>query len=197
MKLKTKDMILVGIFASLGVVGAKISIPIPPVPVTLQLFVCCFAGMLLGSKLGLLSQIVYILIGLAGLPVFAGASSGPAYMLSPTFGYVIGFALAAYTVGKISEKNRNFNIRIAALSVYSGIAVTYLIGVPYLYFIIKLYMGKNITVMYAIEKGLLPFIVKDILLGAVLTITAAAAVPALIKSGLYKKSADSGSSQKS
>lgn len=197
MKLKTKDMILVGIFAALAVVGAKISIPIPPVPVTLQLFVCCFAGMLLGSKLGLLSQIVYILIGLAGLPVFAAASSGPAYILSPTFGYVIGFALAAYTVGKVSEKSRNFNIRIAALSVYSGIAVTYLIGVPYLYFIIKLYMGKNITVMYAIEKGLLPFIVKDILLGALLTITAAAAVPALIKSGLYKKPANSGSSQKS
>lgn len=189
MKLKTKDMVLVSIFAALAVVGAKISIPIPPVPVTLQLFVCSFAGILLGSKLGLLSQIVYILIGLLGLPVFAGASSGPAYILSPTFGYVIGFALTTYTVGKISEKSSNFNIKTALISVYTGIAVTYLIGVPYMYFIIKLYMGKNISFMYAIEKGLLPFIVKDILLGAVVAITAASAVPALIKSGLYKKAA--------
>ena len=189
MKLKTKDMVLVSIFAALAVVGAKISIPIPPVPVTLQLFVCCFAGILLGSKLGLLSQIVYILIGLLGLPVFAGTSSGPAYILSPTFGYVIGFALTTYTVGKISEKSSNFNIKTALISVFSGIVVTYLIGVPYMYFIIRLYMGKNITIMYAMEKGLLPFILKDVLLGIVVAITAAAAVPALIKSGLCKKPA--------
>lgn len=187
MKLKTKDMILSAIFAALAVVGAKISIPIPPVPVTLQLFVCCFAGMLLGARLGLLSQTVYILIGLIGLPVFAGSSAGPAYILSPTFGYIIGFALAAYIIGKISEKSSKFNIKTALISVFSGIFVTYLIGVPYMYFIIKLYMGKNITIMYAIEKGLLPFIVKDALLGILVAITAAAAVPALIKSGLLKK----------
>lgn len=187
MKLNTKDMILSAIFAALAVVGAKVSIPIPPVPVTLQLFVCCFAGILLGARLGLISQIVYILIGLLGLPVFAGTSAGPAYILSPTFGYVIGFALAAYVTGKISEKSSKFNIKTALISVYSGIFTTYLMGVPYLYFIIKLYMGKNITIMYAIEKGLLPFIVKDLLLGIIVALTAAAAVPALVRSGVYKK----------
>lgn len=189
MKINTKDMILSAIFAALAVVSAKISIPIPPVPITLQLFVSCFAGILLGARLGLISQLVYILIGLLGIPVFAGTSAGPAYILSPTFGYIAGFALSAYVVGKISERSSKFDIKTALISVFSGIFMTYLIGVPYLYFVIKLYLGKNITILYALEKGLFPFIVKDILLGIIIAATAAAAVPALIKSGVYKKAA--------
>lgn len=186
MKLKTKDIILVSLFAALSVVGAKVSIPIPPVPITLQLFVSCFAGILLGSRLGFLSQIVYILLGLVGLPVFAGVSSGPGIVLSPTFGYIIGFALASYVVGYISERSKILDFKKSLISVFSGVFIIYLIGVPYLYLIIKLFMGKNISFMYAIQKGLLPFIIKDIILGIVVAITATASMKALIKSGVYK-----------
>lgn len=66
----TRDLILVAIFAALTAIGAFIKIPVPYVPFTLQYLFCALAGMILGSKLGALSQIVYVAIGLAGLPVF-------------------------------------------------------------------------------------------------------------------------------
>ncbi|WP_084758018.1 biotin transporter BioY [Defluviitalea phaphyphila] len=65
----TKNLILVGIFAALTAVGAFIKIPIPYVPFTLQYLFCALAGIILGSKLGALSQIIYVAVGLAGVPV--------------------------------------------------------------------------------------------------------------------------------
>ena len=84
-KISTKNLILIGLFAALIVAGAFIKIPIPYVPFTLQFLFILFAGMLLGKRLGLLSQVVYLLIGLTGAPVFTNGG-GPGYVLQPTFG---------------------------------------------------------------------------------------------------------------
>lgn len=180
MKLNTRDMILTSLFTALTAIGAFIKIPIPPVPVTLQLFFCCFAGFLLGSKLGMLSQLLYVIIGLCGIPIFT-AGGGPSYIFNPTFGYLIGFIIAAYVIGKISESKDNITIKDSIIAVNSGIAVIYAIGVPYLYIIMNFYLGKNFTFKQAILTGFLPFIVKDLILGFIVSLTAVKVVPVLRK----------------
>ena len=90
MKLKTKDLALVGLFAALMAVCAWISIPVGPVPVTLQTFAVFLAAALLGSKRGTLAVLVYILLGVVGLPVFAfGHGAGPFGVLSYRHGLVL------------------------------------------------------------------------------------------------------------
>ena len=102
-------MVFASLFAALTAAGAYIQIPMPfsPVPVTLQVFFVLLAGSILKSKWGSLSMIVYTLLGIAGLPVFAGGSSGIGVLLGPTGGYIVGFILAAYVIGKLSEKTEN------------------------------------------------------------------------------------------
>lgn len=87
--LKTNQMILSALFTALISIGAFIKIPIPVVPFTLQFLFTMLAGLLLGGRLGTLSVLVYILLGLVGLPVFT-EGGGLAYLLKPTFGYIIG-----------------------------------------------------------------------------------------------------------
>ncbi len=94
MKIKTKDMILVALFTVLTAVGAFIKIPIGPAPITLQYLFTALAGVLLGSFLGSLSQLLYIIIGLFGIPIFT-SGGGPSYIFNPTFGYLIGFVFAS------------------------------------------------------------------------------------------------------
>ncbi|MFC1786312.1 biotin transporter BioY, partial [Candidatus Neomarinimicrobiota bacterium] len=87
---------------------ARLSIPVPfsPVPITGQTFGILFLGVILGSRIGTLSVIMYISEGLIGLPVFAGGTMGFLYLLGPTGGYLIGFIPAVYLVGYISEQGQ-------------------------------------------------------------------------------------------
>ena len=187
MKLKTRDMILVALFAALTAIGAYLKIPTQPVPITLQILFCMYAGILLGSKLGFISQIIYVLMGLIGLPVFAGGASGFGYIFRPSFGYLIGFILCGYIAGKISEKIYEVKglkgfmyIFIAAVS---GLAVVYLVGVPYLYMIFNVYQGKAIDFGTALKWGLYPFIVQDLVKCFIVALTSVKVLPALRRAG--------------
>ena len=101
-----RDLTLGGLFTALIGVGAflKITIPVQPVPMhfTLQFFFVLLAALLLGSKRAFASVLTYLVIGLCGIPVFA-TGGGPAYLLKPTFGFLIGFAAAAYVTGRVYE----------------------------------------------------------------------------------------------
>lgn len=99
----TLSLVMIAMFAALTAIGAFIKVPLPVVPFTLQIVFVLLAGSLLGSRNGLLSQSVYIGIGLVGLPVFT-QGGGITYVLQPTFGFLIGFAMAAYVVGWILAK---------------------------------------------------------------------------------------------
>ena len=99
---KTRSMILCALFAALIAAGAFLRIPIPVVPFTLQYLFTMLAGLLLGPRLGATAVGVYIVLGLAGLPVFT-QGGGPGYIFQPSFGYIIGFAVAAYVNGKIAN----------------------------------------------------------------------------------------------
>lgn len=156
-------MVLVSLFAALTAVGAFLKINVPPVPITLQLFFVIFAGLLLGWKLGFVSQALYIAIGLVGIPIFANGG-GPQYVLNPSFGFILGFAGAALTAGLISRKTefiRQPYVRYIIASA-AGILVCYAIGLPYLYAVVKFLNGKDITAATVIWKYFLLFIPGDV-----------------------------------
>ncbi len=182
---KTKELILCGIFAALTAIGAFIRIPVPNVPFTLQVFFVIMSGIILGPKLGLISQLTYLFIGFIGIPVFI-AGGGPSYILQPTFGYLIGFALAAYVVGKIIERRRDFNLKTLLIASYIGLAVVYLIGVPYLYLIYNLYLGQQFTVFMALWFGFIICVPGDILLMALVSVMCNKIVPILNRHTSFK-----------
>jgi biotin transport system substrate-specific component len=96
-------MSLVALFAALTGIGAFIRIPIPYVPLSLQNLMVMFAGLILGGRLAALSQLVYILVGLLGIPIFVHGG-GLGYVLQPSFGYLLGFIPGAYVIGRLIEK---------------------------------------------------------------------------------------------
>ncbi|MFH1454140.1 MAG: biotin transporter BioY [Armatimonadota bacterium] len=154
-----KKMIYSVFFSALTAAGAYIAFPTPfsPVPVTLQSLFVLLAGALLGSSYGALSQIVYILLGVSGIPVFAGGAAGPFALAGPTGGYLLGFIIAAFTVGKLSEiiKKNNFYIYTGTFTL--GTFIIYIIGAGYL----KFFMHINFK--SAVFLGILPFVPGGIL----------------------------------
>jgi len=166
MKLTVREMVLVSMFAALTAVGAFIKVPMPYVPFTLQFLFVLFAGMLLGRKLGLLSQVVYLLVGLAGVPVFANGG-GPAYVMQPTFGYLAGFAAGAYVVGLVVEKIRGEGFTKFLLAALAGLTVVYALGVTYLYLILNLVVHKTFTFVQAVWIGAVVCLPGDLFLSVV------------------------------
>jgi biotin transport system substrate-specific component len=181
--MKTKDMVLVGIFAALTMAGTFINIPIPYIPITLQFFFCALAGVTLGSRLGALSQLVYVILGLLGLPVFS-KGGGIGYIFQPSFGYIAGFVLAAYLIGKGKELIRNCNFFSLYLILFIGLIADYVIGVTYLVLIMNLQVNYPMTIAMGIMKGAVPFLIKDMVLLFFVDAVGIKLVPALKKSQL-------------
>ena len=131
-KNKTLIMCMCAMFTALIAVGAFIKIPVPVVPFTLQYLFTMMAGLLLGAKRGAMSVIVYIILGLIGLPIFA-EGGGPQYVLMPSFGYMIGFAVGTYVTGFIAHKEKNpSHLRLLAANL-AGLGIVYLMGMIYYY----------------------------------------------------------------
>ena len=135
---------------------AQISIPLPftPVPITGQTLGVVLVGASLGSRRGLASVALYLLEGIAGMPVFAAASFGA------TGGYLIGFLPAAYLTGWLAERGQDRKVSTAWWVFLAGQSVVFLIGVPWL----ALYVGGFKLAVYA---GLLPFIPGEIVKTAI------------------------------
>ena len=135
---KAKDLTVCGLFSALIAVGAFIKIVIPvgadSMNFTLQWFFVLLAGLLLGSKRAFLSVSTYLLIGIMGIPVFA-RGGGPAYLLRPTFGFLLGFALAAYAMGKICEWMHSSKPGTWIFAATVGYVIYYGMGILYFYFI--------------------------------------------------------------
>lgn len=142
-KNKTKQMIQCALFAALIAVGAFLRIPIPVVPFTLQFLFTMLAGLLLGGRLGSISVCVYIFIGLVGLPVFT-EGGGLMYLLKPTFGYIIGFSVAAYVTGSIANKVKNPSYKRLFAATFLGLFIVYLFGMVYYYLMSRFYLGDPI-----------------------------------------------------
>lgn len=167
-KMKTVDLVYCGIFATLMMIGANITSFAPfmvvgGVPITLQVFFAILAGLILGSKLGSISITVYMLIGLAGAPVFARFSGGFSQILSPTFGFIVTFIFVAYVVGKMIEKNPSKKMYI--VSALTGTVISYLIGTNWMYIAYMLWFGAPDGFSYSMAwLWMMPPLPKDLIL---------------------------------
>lgn len=182
MKVSVKDLILIPLFTALTAVGAFIQVPMPLVSFTLQTFFVALSGVLLGSKKGLLSQLLYVLLGLAGAPIFT-KGSGIGYVFQPTFGYLIGFIIGAFVIGLLVERLKKINLINIYLCILVGLAIIYVVGVPYLYMISNFYAGKAMTFGIAISYGFVPFIGGDLLSLIIAALVSARVLPILKRLG--------------
>lgn len=153
----TRDMITAGIFAALTAIFAQITIPLPftPVPITLQVLAVCMAAAILGSKLGTISQLVYVLIGSLGMPVFSAGRSGLQVVLGPSGGYILGFVAAAFIIGKIIERKSLPTLKVTLIAMWAGLAAIYLIGM------LQLSLVTGMPLSAAFMAGVIPFIWMD------------------------------------
>lgn len=162
MKLSTLDLTQIGMFTALTAIGAFISIPVGPVPITLQSLFVLLSGIILGSRKALLSQIAYILLGLTGLPIFSGFYGGLQTLLKPSFGFLIGFVAAAYIAGRLTEKEK-VSTRNLMLTVLVSTIIMYAIGLPYMYYILNIMLAKDLTLIQVLNMGMFMFIPGDTL----------------------------------
>lgn len=183
---RTMSLVLVALFAALTAVGAFIKIPLPIVPFTMQPIVVFLAGSLLGSKRAFLSQIVYILVGLAGLPVFT-QGSGLTYVFQPTFGYLVGFAIGAYMIGWVVEKVEKPSRKRFIVANLVGTVVIYMIGATYLYAALNLWLDTPTTIAKVLSIGVFSTIGKDIALAVFTSLLGARLYPILKKKYATKR----------
>jgi len=161
-KFSTRDMAIIPIFSVLTAVGAFIKLPIGPVPISMQTVFVVLSGIILGRK-AVYSQLIYVLLGLLGLPVFTGGG-GIGYILTPTFGYLVGFILASYLIGTLREKLKTITVLKLFLISFLGLIVIYTIGAGYLSVLKNLIMGNApLSLAKAIKFGALVFIPGDTL----------------------------------
>lgn len=144
-------------------------LPFTPIPVTMQVFTVLFCAITLGKTWALVSQLEYLLLGLAGFPLFAGFKNGVAVLLGPTGGYLIGFAAAVFVTGFVYKKlsgkigGSGFDVFIACVC---GLAVIYISGYIHLAGFLSLgskLPGGAALLLTAFKAGVLPFIVFDLL----------------------------------
>lgn len=139
---KTTALLLCAMFTALIAVGAFIRIPTPLVPLTLQLWCTTMAGMLLGPKLGATSVLIYVLLGLIGVPVFT-MGGGIGYIFQPTFGYLPGFIIGTWLTGTIAGTGSHSGFKRLLFAAFAGLLVVYSIGTAYCYGISHFVLGAG------------------------------------------------------
>ena len=146
------------VFVILTALGAFVRIPLPfsPVPLTLQTFFVLLSGVCLGGPRGATSQLSYVFLGVLGLPIFAGAGIGLSYFLGPTGGYLLGFVIASFWLGRfIKYSLDNFLLTLCLFCIADLILLS--CGIIWLKFL----FGYSLTKLLFI--GLIPFIPGDLL----------------------------------
>ncbi len=161
MQIRPLDLLLTSTFSVLTAVGALTFLPLYPVPITLQTLFTYLSGAVLGPWFGALSQVIYILLGGIGLPVFAGGKAGFGTLLGPTGGYLLGFIAASFAIGKTCDLHTQPSAARIAGSFVLGTGIIYTFGV------LQLSQWVNGDLQHALLVGVLPFIVGDALKVAV------------------------------
>ena len=153
-----RDALLVLAGVVVVAVLAQVTIPLPLVPITGQTLGVLLVGAALGSRRGAAALATYMVAGLAGAPVFAEFTGGPAMLLSPSFGFVIGFVPAAFLAGWFAERAWDRRPVLAMAGFVAASAVPFLVGVPYLAMILNAVMGADAGLGDVLAAGLWPFI---------------------------------------
>lgn len=155
-----KDVVFTALFSALTAIGAFIKFPLGEMHVTLQFLFTALAGVILGAKRAAISQAVYVFIGLIGVPIFT-TGGGFGYVLQPSFGFLLGLIPSAFVIGKLTEKSKSLPRIIVAC--IAGLGILYVIGLPYMYTILTLYIKKEVTIWTAIYTGMLVYLPGDFL----------------------------------
>ncbi|GAA0464843.1 biotin transporter BioY [Alkalibacillus silvisoli] len=183
-KFSTSELTLGSVFVVLFMIGANIAIWFPflkitygagSVPLSLQTFFVILAGLILGKKLGSFTVIVYLLIGLAGVPVFAEMSSGPTAFITPTGGFLLSFIAIAWVTGYIVEKSQNPNVKVYLIATFAGLLANYIIGTPFMVASTNIVLEVPLTLNQGI-LAMTPFFIKDF----VITMGAAVLLPKIL-----------------
>lgn len=136
-------------------VSAQIAVPMVPVPLTMQPFAVMLIGAAFGARLGAATLALYLVEGLAGLPVFSGFKAGPAVLLGPTGGYIVGFVFAAGCIGWLAERGWDRHVATTILAMLAGIAIIYAFGFAWL--------ATLTNFQVALANGIVPFVYGDLI----------------------------------
>lgn len=166
----TNKVLLAFAFAALtGILAqAKIYLPWTPVPITGQTIMVLMTGVILGRNWGGISQTIYVILGVLGIPWFASGKSGVAALIGPTGGYLMGFIVAALFVGYITDRylarnaSRNF-LKITGILMFANFVIIYGLGLIGLGAWLNLIKGSSVSFLDLIELGAAPFVIGDIL----------------------------------
>lgn len=174
-----KQMALIGVMTAVICVIAPFSlnIPVSPVPISLGTLAIFFAIAVLGLKRGTISVLIYILLGLVGVPVFSNFTGGAAKLFGPTGGYIIGYIFLALICGFFVDKWPK-NIALHVLGMILGTAVCYLFGSAWLAY------QASMTLPQALAAGVIPFIPGDLVKLAIAMLVAYPVRKRLVKAGL-------------
>ncbi|MGO2659839.1 biotin transporter BioY [Mycetocola reblochoni] len=160
------DVALVGAGAALVALLAQVEVPMFPVPITGQTLGVVLVGAALGAKRGAIAMTTYMLLAVAGAPVLAGFSGGPASVLLPSFGFVLGFIPAAAIAGWFAERRWDRSLGWGFLGFIAASVVPFLVGVPYMMLILSTVFGTPVGLGGAIEMGVLPFVIGGVVKAA-------------------------------
>jgi biotin transport system substrate-specific component len=165
----TSATLVIGLTA-LTAVCAQVSVPLPftPVPLTLQTFAVLVGAAALGSQRAVVAQLLYVAAALVGLPVLAGGSNAAGGAFGVTGGYVAGFVVSSYVVGRIAQRGATTRPTGTMGAYLAGTAVIYLLGVSWLAY------SANMGLREAVIAGMVPFLIGD----ALKALAAAAVLPA-------------------
>jgi len=162
-----RDAVAVVGFALLTAAAAQISIPLgfTPVPLTGQTFAVLLAGGVLGANRGALSQLLYVAMGAVGLPFYADGASGLTAngTVIPTIGYLLGFAVAAWVVGKMAERQQDRNLMTAIPAFLAGTVIVYTIGASVLAWQLGIPFAADLDEASALKFGIAPFVIGDVI----------------------------------
>lgn len=136
--------------------AAQVSVPLWPVPITGQTLAVLLVGSALGARRGALSMLVYALLGVVGLPVFADGAAGAGVLVGPSGGYVVGFIGAAAHVGWVAERFGDRPLRTSVLSFALGTVVTFAVGMGWLA------ASLGLDLQQTLEYGLFPFVLGGV-----------------------------------
>ena len=157
--MKTRDLVLIALFAALIALCAWITIP-SFVPFTMQTFAVFMAASLLGGKRGTLAVLVYILLGAVGLPVFSGFNSGLGYLAGKTGGYIIGFIALALTMWGVTKiGGRGWVVR--GIGMVAGLLVCYAFGTAW-FMSVYIRTSGPVTLMTVLSWCVIPYIIPDL-----------------------------------
>lgn len=158
--LKTRDLTLIALFAALIAICAWITVPMPDVPFTMQVFGIFMALLLLGGRRGTWSILLYLLLGAVGLPVFSGFRGGMGALLSVTGGYLMGFAFSGLVYWAITAAVKKDSLIVQVCSLLAALFVCYTFGTLW-FVLVYLHGGSTVSVGLVLMKCVVPYLIPD------------------------------------